>query len=104
MTNAQVYLAIGVPNLANAVMFGRLCAYLRVRFENIHRQFDAIPAFRCDRPALRRHAWSLRGTALVSSRYRVTDSGTIAARFEFGAWQCKDLSGCPSGDTTRKDR
>ena len=41
MTNAQLYLVIGVPVLINAVMYGLLCAYLYVKFENIDRRFDA---------------------------------------------------------------
>jgi len=42
MTNAQLYLVVGVPILANAVMFGLVWAFLRAKFEEIDRHFDAM--------------------------------------------------------------
>lgn len=41
MTNAQLYLAIGVPIAANAVLIGLLIAYINARFEGINQRFDA---------------------------------------------------------------
>jgi hypothetical protein len=46
MTNVQLYLAIGIPILANAALFGLLLAYMNARFdgmnESISRRFDAV--------------------------------------------------------------
>jgi hypothetical protein len=46
MTNAQLYLAIGVPITANAVLIGLLIAYINARFEatnnSINARLDAI--------------------------------------------------------------
>lgn len=40
MTNVQLYLAIGIPILANAAMFGLLLAYINVRFDAVNHRFD----------------------------------------------------------------
>ena len=42
VTDIQLYLAIGVPVLANAAMFGLLAAYLHAKFEGLHRRLDAV--------------------------------------------------------------
>lgn len=46
MTNTQLYLAIGVPMLFNAILTGLLIAYINARFEaanaSIGQRFDAI--------------------------------------------------------------
>lgn len=39
VTNTQLYLAIGVPILANAAMFGLLIAYMNARFAAIDTRF-----------------------------------------------------------------
>jgi hypothetical protein len=40
MTDTQLYLAIGVPILANAAMFGLLMAYINARFDGIRGEFN----------------------------------------------------------------
>jgi hypothetical protein len=42
MTNAQLYLAIGVPVIANAVLVGLLLAYMNAKFENVSQRFEAV--------------------------------------------------------------
>lgn len=46
MTNVQLYLAIGVPILANAALIGLLLAYMNARFDgmnnSINERFDSI--------------------------------------------------------------
>ena len=41
MTNVQLYLAIGLPIIVNAAMFGLLVRYMNARFDSIERRFDA---------------------------------------------------------------
>jgi hypothetical protein len=40
VNNTQLYLAIGVPILANAALIGLLLAYLNAKFENVSQRFD----------------------------------------------------------------
>jgi hypothetical protein len=40
MTNVQLYLAIGVPLLFNALMFGFLYSHTNTRFDALDRRFD----------------------------------------------------------------
>ena len=40
MNNTQLYLAIGVPILANAALIGLLLAYINAKFENVNQRFD----------------------------------------------------------------
>jgi hypothetical protein len=40
MTNAQLYLAIGVPVLVNAALIGLLLAYMNARFGGVNHRFD----------------------------------------------------------------
>ena len=46
MTNVPPYLAIGIPILANAALFGLLLAYINARFDDmnngINQRFDAV--------------------------------------------------------------
>jgi uncharacterized membrane protein len=42
MTNAQLYLAIGVPILANAALIGLLLAYINAKFEGVNQRFEAV--------------------------------------------------------------
>ena len=42
VSNVQLYLAIGVPLLFNAVLFGILFAHMNMRFESVDRRFDAV--------------------------------------------------------------
>jgi hypothetical protein len=42
MTNVQPYLAIGIPIVANAALFGLLLAYLNARFDFINHRFDSM--------------------------------------------------------------
>jgi hypothetical protein len=46
MTNVQLCLAIGIPILANAALFGLVLAYINARFDGmgnrINQRFDAI--------------------------------------------------------------
>ena len=42
MTNAQPYLAIGVPILANAALIGLLLAYMNARFDAVNQRFEGI--------------------------------------------------------------
>lgn len=41
MTNLQLYLAIGVPMLFNAILFVVLLAYINARFDAVNARFDA---------------------------------------------------------------
>jgi hypothetical protein len=40
MTNAQLYLAVGVPMLFNALLIGILLAHMNSRFDGMQRGFD----------------------------------------------------------------
>jgi hypothetical protein len=40
MNDTQLYLAIGVPILANATLIGLLVAYINAKTEAINRRFD----------------------------------------------------------------
>jgi hypothetical protein len=40
MTNEQLYLAIGIPMLFNAALFGILFAFLRAKFNSLEKHFD----------------------------------------------------------------
>jgi hypothetical protein len=42
MTDTRLYLAIGVPILANATLIGLLLAYINAKAETTQRNFDAI--------------------------------------------------------------
>jgi hypothetical protein len=42
VTNVQLYLAIGVPVLVNAAMFGLLVMYLNARLDATDRRFESI--------------------------------------------------------------
>jgi hypothetical protein len=42
MTDIQLYLAIGIPLLGNAVLVGVLMAYINARFEGVNQRFDGI--------------------------------------------------------------
>ena len=42
MTNAQLYLAIGIPALLNAIMFGLLMAYINAKFEGVNQRFESV--------------------------------------------------------------
>jgi len=42
MTNVPLYLAIGVPVLANAALVGLLLAYMNARFDGVDRRFEGI--------------------------------------------------------------
>jgi hypothetical protein len=46
MTNVQLYLAIGLPMLANAVLVGLLLAYMNAKFEGLrsamNERFDGV--------------------------------------------------------------
>jgi hypothetical protein len=42
MTNVQLYLAIGIPMLFNAVLGGILIAYLGAKFKEVNRRCDAM--------------------------------------------------------------
>jgi len=44
MSNTQLYLAIGVPILANAALIGLLLAYINAKFENVNQRFDDMRA------------------------------------------------------------
>ncbi|MGA2740455.1 MAG: hypothetical protein ABSG65_23835 [Bryobacteraceae bacterium] len=44
MNNTQLYLAIGVPILANAALIGLLLAYINAKFENVSQRFDDMRA------------------------------------------------------------
>lgn len=41
MTNVQLYLAIGIPILVNAAMFGLLVMYINARLDAINQRFEA---------------------------------------------------------------
>jgi hypothetical protein len=42
VTNQQLYLAIGVPLLFNAVLFGILVAYINAKFDAVNNRFDGV--------------------------------------------------------------
>jgi hypothetical protein len=42
MTNAQLYLAVGVPILANAALIGLLLAYMNAKFEGVNQRFEGV--------------------------------------------------------------
>lgn len=42
VTNTQLYLAIGVPLLFNAVLIGLVVAFMRAKFEAVDRRFDGV--------------------------------------------------------------
>ena len=42
MTNAQLYIAIGIPLFTNAVITGLFWGYMATRFEGVDKRFDAI--------------------------------------------------------------
>jgi hypothetical protein len=42
MTNAQLYVVIAAPVLANAVLFGVLLAYINAKFETVNQRFEGI--------------------------------------------------------------
>ena len=44
VTNQQLYLAIGVPLLFNAVLIGILIAYINPKFETMSARFDGLSA------------------------------------------------------------
>lgn len=41
MTNIQLDLALGIPVLINAAMFGMLVMYMNARLDSVERRFDA---------------------------------------------------------------
>ena len=42
VTNVQLYLAIGIPVLVNAAMFGLLAMYMNARFDAVNQRFDDL--------------------------------------------------------------
>ncbi len=42
VANQQLYLAIGIPMLFNAMIIGLLLTYMRARFDAIDRRFEGI--------------------------------------------------------------
>jgi len=40
VTNQQLYLAVGVPMLFNAVLIGLLVTYINAKFEGVNNRFD----------------------------------------------------------------
>jgi len=42
MTNIQLYLAIGIPLLGNAVLIGVLMAYINAKFDAVNNRFEAV--------------------------------------------------------------
>ena len=44
MTNEQLYLAIGLPVLFNAVLITLLVGYIHAKFDGVNSEFDAIDA------------------------------------------------------------
>jgi hypothetical protein len=42
MTNLQLYLAIGVPMLFNAILFAVLMAYINAKFVGVNGKFDGV--------------------------------------------------------------
>ena len=42
MTNEQLYLAIGLPALFNAVLITLLVAYIHAKFEGVNSKFDGV--------------------------------------------------------------
>jgi hypothetical protein len=42
MTNIQLYLAIGIPLLGNAVLVGVLMAYINAKFEGVNQRFEGV--------------------------------------------------------------
>lgn len=42
MTDTQLYLAIGIPILANATLIGLLLAYINAKADSTDKRFDAL--------------------------------------------------------------
>lgn len=42
MTNVQLYLAIGIPMLFNALLVGILIAYVNAKFDGVNQRFDDL--------------------------------------------------------------
>lgn len=42
MTNEQLYGAIGIPSLVNAVLIGLLVAYINAKFDAVGSRFESI--------------------------------------------------------------
>lgn len=42
MTNEQLYLAMGVPIVFNALMFAVLLAYINAKFDGVNAKFDGV--------------------------------------------------------------
>ena len=42
MSNIQLYLAIGIPLLGNAVLVGVLMAYINAKFEGLNQRFEGV--------------------------------------------------------------
>jgi predicted ATPase len=42
MTNAQLYVVIAAPVLANAVLFGLFLAYINAKFETVNQRFEGV--------------------------------------------------------------
>jgi len=42
MSNVQLYLAIGIPILLNAAMFGLMLAYINARFDGVNQRFEGV--------------------------------------------------------------
>jgi hypothetical protein len=42
MSNEQLYLAIGIPILFNAALFGILFVFLRAKFNSLEKHFEGI--------------------------------------------------------------
>jgi hypothetical protein len=40
MSNTQLYLAIGLPVMVNAVLVGLILAYMNAKFDNVNQRFD----------------------------------------------------------------
>jgi hypothetical protein len=40
MTNQQLYLAIGLPMLFNAILYGLLWSHINVRFDAVNQRFN----------------------------------------------------------------
>ena len=40
MTNQQLYLAIGVPMLFNAILIGLLVGYINAKFDGVNQRFN----------------------------------------------------------------
>ena len=42
VTNAQLYLAIGIPAAINAVLIGLLMAYINAKFQDVNAKFQGV--------------------------------------------------------------